>query len=705
MVALLTGSLVERWQRGPLPAVLGLLAAPALIITAAVLALTLHPAAAEAQLAASAPTHASSPAPALQDEFLFVFLIDVTGSMTGHDARGVNVWPLVTSELAAIIRHLPLPSEVMILPFADGLASPVLYQHLSTQHDLESVLQFTSELRAEGSRTAFFDSLCCLWGIAGPTCADVSIRATVERFWQARREGKAAVVYLLTDGRDNASSATLDSVASICPSLKNRDNYLFFIDLQGDLTPGERSRWESCGTEVVQTTACEPGRPCQVRIPRMLFLRPTVIDFGNFFAADTSERTVVMTIAGTPVDDLSVSFSVALEERLNQAGIAPELSTSNTSSSHVVLFPPGKDEMQAQLRLRLLNFTPPGAAPPGRGAALPSALLGEELHGKLLLTTNDDLVVPVPRELPIRMAIREPATVSFELAAGETGSIGPVTLDPGEDLLDRLRRRLVLRWSLAARERCGGENKARVRWSPAIEGPAQRLTLNRQVTASAQLADGQVVPLELDAASLQAPVPCDSALVNLTIDPGGRHGVQRGELYEGKWVLEGSGDLAVEPAGGSPPAGMEPISEHGRHGFALPVAFTPKWVTATTWVVGVVAALGFAALGFWIFGRKTGGRLEGYIVCAADGQAISLAERSRLYGRPVLLGGRGGVCVEVGGLDQPVASLSPMEGPALLATPLRELVHCGERRGAGEQFVWKPGDEVVIDGSRFRYEV
>ena len=130
---------------------------------------------------------------AADDEFYF--LIDVSKSMIGEgDGLGIDIFDDVKFALRNLAEnHIADTSGLIVVPFEDAIIDDVEYT-FSNPGERDRFSNFVTNLQATGSRTGIYDAL------------DQILDRVNER------NPPSSEIYLLTDGKDNASDMTIEQV-------------------------------------------------------------------------------------------------------------------------------------------------------------------------------------------------------------------------------------------------------------------------------------------------------------------------------------------------------------------------------------------------------------------------------------------------------------------------------------------------------------
>lgn len=149
------------------------------------------------------------------DAFISVLIIDKTGSMMGRgDGYGDTIWFEVQEYLLDYVRGIQLNTKVVIYEFDRHLYGPTVF-HVANESVKSDIENHITNIIPDGQSTAIYDALS---------------QALI--YLDENYKNNRKLIYLITDGRDNASSISFPDMISEFSAKRGEYDHLYYIDLR-----------------------------------------------------------------------------------------------------------------------------------------------------------------------------------------------------------------------------------------------------------------------------------------------------------------------------------------------------------------------------------------------------------------------------------------------------------------------------------------
>ncbi len=156
------------------------------------------------------PAHANN-----SDAFTSVLIIDKTGSMMGRgDGYGDTIWFEVQEYLLDYVKGIQLNTKVIIYEFDRHLYGPTVF-HVTNETVRDDIKNLITNIVPDGQSTAIYDAL------------SKALHYLEENYKDNRK-----LIYLITDGRDNASSIPFSDMILEFSAKRGEYDHLYYIDLR-----------------------------------------------------------------------------------------------------------------------------------------------------------------------------------------------------------------------------------------------------------------------------------------------------------------------------------------------------------------------------------------------------------------------------------------------------------------------------------------
>jgi hypothetical protein len=274
----------------------------------------------------------------------YILVVDVTRSMIGHGGTP-DIFAEFKESIVSFIRRVDKGSRIFIAPFG---TSVVDFRQFSIENDAgrATAINYVNALQATEWNTGVYDSM---WD-------------AFEKYQPFRKESSVALLIVYTDGKDNASKKSLNSVLSNFGLKKRDSDSCYYATLGVDLTESEVSTIEAY---------CTYGKfdePQPLRVIRVLY---PLLNFGNLYQPD-SGREIAFRSEDEPPSDLRIILE----------GVFPALQQYGAYvSAQEIPFAPKQN-----IRITLVN---------------PQSLPFGTYEGQLRLQPSDKSVVIVPSKVEV----------------------------------------------------------------------------------------------------------------------------------------------------------------------------------------------------------------------------------------------------------------------------------------------------------------
>lgn len=149
-------------------------------------------------------------------DFVSCLILDKTGSMVGNgDGHGDNIWSDVQEYCCEMVDNLSTPVNLVIYTFDAKCSSPQCFS-IKGDGDKEDVKNYIKSIVANGRSTAIYSAL-----------------NTALDYLRSNYPKSNQLLYLVTDGRDNASSMTFRQSLEKFAANRGEYDHLYYIDLRG----------------------------------------------------------------------------------------------------------------------------------------------------------------------------------------------------------------------------------------------------------------------------------------------------------------------------------------------------------------------------------------------------------------------------------------------------------------------------------------
>jgi len=146
-------------------------------------------------------------------EFVTCIVLDKTASMVGKP-DGSNIWADVQNYTLNMIDAISINTTVIVFEFDGKCYGPKTFT-ISQQADKGAIKTYVKSVKPDGQSTAIYNALDVAW-----------------QYMQNNYSNHNKIIYLITDGRDNASQMSFSSVLSKFSANKGEYDHLYYIDLR-----------------------------------------------------------------------------------------------------------------------------------------------------------------------------------------------------------------------------------------------------------------------------------------------------------------------------------------------------------------------------------------------------------------------------------------------------------------------------------------
>jgi hypothetical protein len=262
----------------------------------------------------------------------YVFVIDISRSMKGEGPGSPeNIFPRVTQAVERFVTNVDIGSNVVLVPFADGVKG---FQRISilSEADRERALRMIRSLEATGNETHVYGAI-----------QEAFRRYAAFRAGEADRATRMVWMLVYTDGRDNGPQGL--TMAQIIGAFKlNRQeyDYLYYATLGSRLSDAEILAIEESGVATYVDNPRGEVAPLWIVYPRY-----SLIDFGNL--SEGPRKPVVQSFGRIGSGEFPAEFRMEVTAEFPGIGeaIQAEVEPYRTAP-----------EREVPLRLRLVNGTP-----------------------------------------------------------------------------------------------------------------------------------------------------------------------------------------------------------------------------------------------------------------------------------------------------------------------------------------------------------
>lgn len=141
-----------------------------------------------------------------------VIIIDKTGSMIGQ-AGGTDIWLQVKSAIKSYVNSVEINDKITIYTYAESVSEPKIYT-ISDESVKKSINRYIDEIKANGKNT----------------CTYKALKKVFEEY-NKNQNAYSNLIYLYTDGINNCSGYTMQTVADIFKAKRDDYDYLYYITL------------------------------------------------------------------------------------------------------------------------------------------------------------------------------------------------------------------------------------------------------------------------------------------------------------------------------------------------------------------------------------------------------------------------------------------------------------------------------------------
>lgn len=324
-------------------------------------------------LAIGTPNATAQGSPQGPAEIGYVFVIDVSGSMSG-EAGHVNIFPQVIATITQFVRTLPSGTTVFVLPFQGHVVDWREF-NIRRSQDIDAVDSYLAGLTAQGRKTAVYSAIA-------------RALEQVERFRHQAGGDRPVMFFVYTDGDDNASlDWTFPSILKHFSLKRGSNDWLFYTELGMPFNAERDSLVKELGRGWGEYRV--GGVHPIIQIEPMI----RVLDFGNLKAHANPTRAQVFAVRG--------ANAVPSDLRL---GIEAEFESVSAQGSLARLSPPTFALADSvALTLSLVNA---------------EGLQDGTYRGRLRLHSSDPLVFIAPSEIEATFTFEPERTVAISPARG-----------------------------------------------------------------------------------------------------------------------------------------------------------------------------------------------------------------------------------------------------------------------------------------------
>lgn len=149
-------------------------------------------------------------------DFVSCLILDKTGSMVGlGDGHGHDIWEEVQNYCCEWIDGLNTPVDLVVYTFDAKCSSPQCFK-INDTAGKTIAKDYVRSIKADGQSTAIYSAM-----------------STAMDYLSSNYKNSSKLVYLVTDGRDNASSMTFSQTLKKFSADSAEYNHLYYIDLRG----------------------------------------------------------------------------------------------------------------------------------------------------------------------------------------------------------------------------------------------------------------------------------------------------------------------------------------------------------------------------------------------------------------------------------------------------------------------------------------
>jgi hypothetical protein len=158
------------------------------------------------------------------DNFVTVIVLDKTASMVGRGGGGAtDIWAEVIDFTISIVESVPKGTVLVIYEFDANVHGPTKFL-INDNSDVEKAKQHIKSVVPNGQRTGIYNAL------------DIVLKAMNSSYAENRK-----IIYLITDGIDDASTMTFKSILEYYSVTRAEYDRLFYVDLR-DMANDENKR-------------------------------------------------------------------------------------------------------------------------------------------------------------------------------------------------------------------------------------------------------------------------------------------------------------------------------------------------------------------------------------------------------------------------------------------------------------------------------
>lgn len=304
-----------------------------------------------------------------QPLFIYIFLIDTSGSMVGQPQGSGNhiIFPKVKNALKEFIEDIKPKSRIVLYTFDEGIRESKIFE-VRANSDIPSIQNYIDSLEAKGSNTWIYRSL----------------KTAIDTVNLNRISNSTTTFYIFTDGLDNDHpSRTMKDIIDYFQLQSGDSDWLYYCTLGIELSPEDKklikdSRHVKLVEEKIDTVS--PILLVEAKIP--------FLNFGNLFELGESERVETFNIfnkdkfSSTTKLNIDANFPI-----LSNIGVGIEVEPKVSNF-----------EEKKHIKLKLINQN-----------SIVSEYYGE-YEGVLNLSSNDSSVLIKPNEIKIKF-VYEPESI------------------------------------------------------------------------------------------------------------------------------------------------------------------------------------------------------------------------------------------------------------------------------------------------------
>lgn len=151
------------------------------------------------------------------NKVIHIILIDQTRSMIGEgDGKGIDIWEDVKKSIKKYVQNIDKNDSLIILTYTTQINKK---KHFSVETDFVSITDYITNLQVfpEKTATGIYNSM--------EECFKLYVDSTQRQ-----------LIYLFTDGRDNFSSISFQSVVNRFNANCGELDHCYYIDLRGSIS-------------------------------------------------------------------------------------------------------------------------------------------------------------------------------------------------------------------------------------------------------------------------------------------------------------------------------------------------------------------------------------------------------------------------------------------------------------------------------------